>query len=512
MNHGRVYLSKSFIIISLILIATAMAIHAQGSNGIPILPVPSGVSLENQIVYFTNTNFQPQSVFYNGEEFNMIINLENVFSGQQVYLTITMSGPSGTQEYSGVIPGGYAYYVPFEIVPPIYNGATYTAQVTACLVVNNAITPDCVSGSANYVEEDHPPATIVGTPYIVNSNNQEVTALPSNNTYRLVVSIENTGYISYTYTVEVSDSAGLISAQPMQVTVPAQGEATINVPIYVKPSNNPISDTITVSVYGDGYLDNSASIGINVLPSRPGPFTIVSVSTTILHEGEQNVITITLQNTGYTASNIEVTAVSNIASNVYAVPSTTQVDSGGDLTVTLYLTPTTAGNGVITLGLTYSWPFGSGVFIDTFKINVTVLTQLTVNLVSVDGTPVNALASINGQETNSLWVTPGTYVISVPGTVSISNDEQYVFDYWSNGYGTSTTITVNVNGPTTLTAYYIKEYYVSITDPVTGKSVSGWFNKGSTVNLPSIPPSISYNNGSRLVFQVGPAVIQHPRP
>ena len=490
---------KHFLKITIGVILLVVFITSVSAYALNPAPVPPS---SNQLVYFTNTNFQSQSVFYKGEEFYIVINLAQVFPGQSVYLTITLSGPSGTETlYQGVVEGGYIYYGALEIVPPIYNGQTYTAYVTACLVVNNTITSNCVTGSASYIEEDHPPAKIVSPPYIVNSNNQEVTTLIGNNTYTLVVNIENTGFITYTYTVEVSDSAGLISAQPMQVTVPAQGEATVNVPIYVEAPSGPVSDTITVSVYGDGYLDDSSSVSVTVLPSRPGPFVIVSISTTTLHEGEQNTITIVLRNTGYTASDITATAVSNITSNVYTTLSATQVGSGGELTVTLYLTPNTAGNGIITLDLTYSWPFASGVYMDTFEINVTVLTKLVINLVSVNGTPVNAVASINGQETNSLWVTPGTYVVSVPNTVNVGNSEKYVFDHWSGGLGSSNTITVTVNGPTTLTAYYVEEYYVSISDPVTGQSVSGWFKQGSTINLPSIPQFINYNNGSKLVFQ-----------
>ncbi|WP_460173072.1 COG1361 family protein [Vulcanisaeta sp. JCM 14467] len=480
----------------ILLVVFITSVSAYALNPAPVPPI------SNQLVYFTNTNFQLQSVFYKGEEFYIVINLAQVFQGQPVYLTVTLSGPPGTETlYQGEVEGGYIYYGALEIVPPIYNGQTYTAYVTACLIVNNAITSECVTGSASYIEEDHPPAKIVSSPYIVNNNNQEETTLIGNNTYTLIVSIENTGYISYTYTVEVSDSAGLISAQSMQVTVPAQSEATVNVPIYVETPSGPVSDTVTVYVYGDGYLDGSSSVSVTVLPSRPGPFTIVSVSTTTLDENEQNTITIVLRNTGYTASDITATATSNIAPNIDVSLSTTQVSSGGELTVTLYLTPNTAGNGVITLDLTYSWPYTNNVYTDTFEINVTVLTELVINLVTMSGTPVNAVASINGQETNSLWVAPGTYVVSVPSTVSAGSGVRFVFGYWSNGLGSSNTVTVTVSGPTTLTAYYVEQYYVSITDPVTGKSVSGWFNEGSTVSLPSIPQFINYNNGSRLSFQ-----------
>ncbi|WP_252900517.1 hypothetical protein [Vulcanisaeta sp. JCM 14467] len=236
-------------------------------------------------------------------------------------------------------------------------------------------------------------------------------------------------------------------------------------PIYVETPSGPVSDTVTVYVYGDGYLDGSSSVSVTVLPSRPGPFTIVSVSTTTLDENEQNTITIVLRNTGYTASDITATATSNIAPNIDVSLSTTQVSSGGELTVTLYLTPNTAGNGVITLDLTYSWPYTNNVYTDTFEINVTVLTELVINLVTMSGTPVNAVASINGQETNSLWVAPGTYVVSVPSTVSAGSGVRFVFGYWSNGLGSSNTVTVTVSGPTTLTAYYVEQYYVSITDP-----------------------------------------------
>ncbi len=501
---NRFSLKITGLLLLITLISISMIINAQ-NPGFQVTEVgmtaPVGINT-TQIVYFTNTNFQQQSVFYEGEQFYIVINLAQVFPGQPVYLTITLSGPPGTETiYQGAVNGGYIYYGELEIVPPIYNGATYTAYVTACLVVNNAITSDCVSGSASYIEEDHPPAKIISAPAIFNSNGQSVTTLIGNNTYTLTVTIANTGYITYTYNVAVSDSAGLISAQPMQVTVPAQGQAQVNMQFQVSSPTEPVSDEITVSVYGNGHLDDSSTISVTVYPSRPGPFALVGVSSTTLHEGESSTIVVTLQNTGYTASDITVSASSNIAPAVTATASSSQVGYNGELTVTLQLTPNVAGNGVIMLTVTYSSPYMSTTYTDTFQINVTVLAHLVVNLVSTSGEEVSGVATINGQQTNSLWVEPGTYEITVPGTINVGSGERYVFSQWSNGYGSSNVIEVTVTNSMTLTAYYNMQYYVSISDPVTGKSVSGWFNAGSTVNLPSVPQYINYNNGSRLYFE-----------
>ena len=456
----------------------------------------------NNMIFFTNTNFQIQDVFYKYEYFYVFINLTDVYPGQPVYLTLTISGPPGNGTlYQGIVYGGYLYYGEIEIVPPIYNGATYTISATACLIVNNVVTNFCASGSNSYIEEDHPPAKIVGVPYIINSNGKITDVLIGGYSYTLVVNVNDTGYIPYTYYIEVNDSDGLIAMQVIKVSAQALSNVTVDIPIDVAAPNTVVNDVVTISVYGDGYLDASYSMRVLVTPSRPGPFKLIAVNTTTLREGEEEVIEAILQNTGYTASDISASVSSTVSPNAYAVVSSSSVDEGDYLYVYIYITPNTAGSGVVKLSLTYGWPYTNTVYSDTFQFNVNVLTNITVAFASINGGQVNATAIINGQESNSLWVMPGEYTISVPSVIPVSSSVRYVFSHWSSGYGTSPTINVDVEGPLKLTAYYVEQYYVSVVDLVTGRSIIGWFNGGSTLTLPTLPQFISFNNGSRLMFQ-----------
>ncbi len=491
----------AYLAVLTLIVAAPIISHAQGAE-LAINNITLAINSNlNNMVFFTNTNFQIQDVFYKYEYFYVFINLTDVFPGQPVYLDITISGPVGGTLYQGEVYGGYLYYGELEIVPPIYNGATYTLTATACLIVNYTITNDCVSGSGSYIEEDHPPAKIVGIPYIVNANGESTSVLIGGNSYTLVVNVNDTGYIPYTYYVKVDDSAGLISTQVVKVSTQALSNVTVDIPINVAAPNTVVTDVITISVYGDGYLDSSYSMQVLITPSRPGPFKLISVNTTTLYEGQEDVIEAILQNTGYTADDVSASAYSTISSDTYATVSSSTVSEGNYLYVYIYVTPNTAGSGVIKLSVTYTWPYTTNTYTDTFQFNVNVLANVAVNFASTNGGQVSTVATINGQQTNNLWVMPGTYTISVPSIVTVSNGVRYVFSHWSNGYGSSPTISVNVENSMELTAYYTEQYYVSIVDQVTGKSIIGWFNGGSTLTLPTLPQYVSTGNGSRLVFQ-----------
>jgi len=123
--------------------------------------------------------------------------------------------------------------------------------------------------------------------------------------------------------------------------------------------------------------------------------------------------------------------------------------------------------------------------VTTFTVSVqSINAGLTIDVpsainVTVDGT-TQAPGNVN------LSFPPGTaHSITVPQVVPITNQSQLVFDHWSDG-STQTTRSVILQGEVILTANYVTQYHLTLTDPAaTG---SGWYNAGSTAQI-SVPSS-----------------------
>jgi hypothetical protein len=89
--------------------------------------------------------------------------------------------------------------------------------------------------------------------------------------------------------------------------------------------------------------------------------------------------------------------------------------------------------------------------------------------------------------------------------VPVSSGERYVFSYWSGDFSGSTPSgTVTIDSAKTVIANYQVEYSlkVSVDPPGIAATVGdGWYRSGESVDVGTVPPSISGGDGIRYVFQ-----------
>ena len=118
---------------------------------------------------------------------------------------------------------------------------------------------------------------------------------------------------------------------------------------------------------------------------------------------------------------------------------------------------------------------------------VSVRNQVTLSIT----TPSQVAVTLDNVTQNSgpvtLTVSPGTHMISVPQTVGVAVGSQLTFDHWSDG-STQASRTVDLEDDTNLTAIYVTQYSLKLTDPAA--SGSGWYNQGSIAEIfvPSSEP------------------------
>jgi len=115
------------------------------------------------------------------------------------------------------------------------------------------------------------------------------------------------------------------------------------------------------------------------------------------------------------------------------------------------------------------------------------------------------LLSINqngGTTTPSGWYFPGTAVqvnAANPSNVT-ANASRLIFTGWNGDFNsTSTSVTVNISKPITLTAGWTKQYYVTIISPTGSPTGSGWYNAGNIATV-AVQSTVQYANGTRQVF------------
>ena len=107
-----------------------------------------------------------------------------------------------------------------------------------------------------------------------------------------------------------------------------------------------------------------------------------------------------------------------------------------------------------------------------------------------------------GTTTPSGWYFPGTVVqvnAANPSNVT-ANASRLIFAGWNGDLNsTSTSVTVNMSKPTTLTAAWTKQYYVTIISPTGSPTGSGWYNAGNIATV-AVQSTVQYANGTRRVF------------
>ena len=115
------------------------------------------------------------------------------------------------------------------------------------------------------------------------------------------------------------------------------------------------------------------------------------------------------------------------------------------------------------------------------------------------------LLSINqngGIATPSGWYFPGTVVqvnAANPSNAT-ANASRLIFFGWNGDLNsTSTSLTVNMSKPFTLSASWTKQYYVTIISPTGSPSGSGWYDDGNTATV-AVQSTVEFANGTRKIF------------
>ena len=107
-----------------------------------------------------------------------------------------------------------------------------------------------------------------------------------------------------------------------------------------------------------------------------------------------------------------------------------------------------------------------------------------------------------GSVTGEGWYNKGEWAsISIsPTSIDFGNDTRVLFDGWSTG-DKSSSINIIVDKPMNITAYWIIQYYVSITSKYGDVSGEGWYNKGETASISVSPTNIDLGNDTRVIFK-----------
>ncbi|MCD6089111.1 cell wall-binding repeat-containing protein [Candidatus Bathyarchaeota archaeon] len=120
----------------------------------------------------------------------------------------------------------------------------------------------------------------------------------------------------------------------------------------------------------------------------------------------------------------------------------------------------------------------------------------------VNSSPIKGFTfTINGTEYSAPYVekfTEGTYVISVPDTVTV-NKTIYKFQHWEDGT-IHPTRTIVLNESLTVTAYYNSiKHYLTVESPFGNPVGQEWYNVDSIAHF-SVESPVDYGNGTRRVF------------
>jgi hypothetical protein len=82
----------------------------------------------------------------------------------------------------------------------------------------------------------------------------------------------------------------------------------------------------------------------------------------------------------------------------------------------------------------------------------------------------------------------------------VANVTRLTFANWSGGVNsTSISLSINMTKPLTVSANWIRQYYVSILSQTGSPTGAGWYNAGSTADV-SVQPIVQFTNSTREVF------------
>ncbi|MGA2790230.1 MAG: M6 family metalloprotease domain-containing protein [Candidatus Bathyarchaeia archaeon] len=303
-----------------------------------------------------------------------------------------------------------------------------------------------------------------------------------------------------------------INAQPQVIISP---NTTVTVTVQITNLGTEGATNVPVEVDLDGQLYTNTEVSAAAGSATQTSFTWISVL-------GSHVFKITID-PNHTINN------TNTANNVASVT----LNVGPVLTINVPANVTSAGSiWVLINGVRYNLTSGqlqtsvpSGTI--TVQVQPAVNTSLGVRelfggwsdgnltnprqIVVTSNTALQAvyatqyLLSINqngGTTTPSGWYFPGTVVqvnAANPSNVTASAS-RLIFAGWNGDLNsTSTSLTVNMSKPLTLSASWTKQYYVTIISPTGSPTGSGWYDDGNTATV-AVQSTVQFANGTRKIF------------
>lgn len=157
------------------------------------------------------------------------------------------------------------------------------------------------------------------------------------------------------------------------------------------------------------------------------------------------------------------------------------------------------GDWIITVKLYHQQPPGAESADAETSVTITVMARITITTkpegltVTVDGAEYTAPIGFDwcAGETHSVSVNP-TQLDPTPGI-------QYVWVNWSDGGGVTHNIVVPPT-PTTYTANFKTQYYLTVTSPYATANGEGWYDSGATAYASLDMGILDHGNGTRRVF------------
>ena len=303
-----------------------------------------------------------------------------------------------------------------------------------------------------------------------------------------------------------------INAQPQVITSP---NTTVTVTVQITNLGTQAATNVPVEVDLDGQLYTNTEISAAAGSATQTSFTWVSVLGSHVFritvdpdhtindtDRANNVANITL--------NVGPVLTINVPANVTSAGSIWVLINGVKYNVTSGQLQASVPNGTITVQVQPAVNTSPGVrqlFGGWSDGNLTNPRQIVVtsNTVLQAVYATQYFLSINqngGTTTPSGWYFPGTDVqvnAANPSNVT-ANALRLIFAGWTGDLNSnSTSVTVNMSKPVTLTAGWMKQYYVTIISPTGSPTGTGWYNAGNIATV-AVQSTVQYANGTRRVF------------
>jgi M6 family metalloprotease-like protein len=99
----------------------------------------------------------------------------------------------------------------------------------------------------------------------------------------------------------------------------------------------------------------------------------------------------------------------------------------------------------------------------------------------------------NANATVSVTATSPSYLLA--------NSTRLVFDGWSGALSSnSTSLQLSMNQPISLTANWVRQYYVTVLSPPGTTTGSGWYNAGNAATIVLVQSTVQFSNDTRQIF------------